>query len=93
MGDLLKKLENKGISLPEDVQRVLAGCQWFTAFDTVRQLADAAVGGDNNSYEVKYDIPIINKRISVTPISLVAAASDDQDYIEFAKTLIKQQKR
>ena len=37
--------------------------------------------------EVKYDIPIINKRISVTPISLVAAASDDLDYIEFAKTL------
>jgi hypothetical protein len=39
--------------------------------------------------EVKYDIPIINKRISVTPISLVAAASEDEDYIEFAKTLDK----
>ncbi|TDO93850.1 hypothetical protein DFR79_1052 [Halanaerobium saccharolyticum] len=39
--------------------------------------------------EVKYDIPIINKRISVTPISLVAAASNDSDYIEFAKTLDK----
>ncbi|MEC9490120.1 MAG: PFL family protein [Halanaerobiales bacterium] len=39
--------------------------------------------------EVKYDIPIINKRISVTPISLVAAASDDLDYVEFAKTLDK----
>lgn len=39
--------------------------------------------------EVKYDIPIINKRISVTPISLVAAASEDDDYIEFAKTLDK----
>lgn len=37
--------------------------------------------------EIKYDIPIINKRISVTPISLIAAASDDEDYIEFAKTL------
>ena len=37
--------------------------------------------------ELKYDIPIINKRISVTPISLVAAASEDLDYIEFAKTL------
>ncbi len=37
--------------------------------------------------EVKYDIPIINKRISVTPISLVAAASEDDNYIEFAKTL------
>ena len=39
--------------------------------------------------EVKYDIPIINKRISVTPISLIAAASEDDDYIEFAKTLDK----
>jgi len=39
--------------------------------------------------ELKYDIPIINKRISVTPISLVAAASEDQNYIEFAKTLDK----
>lgn len=37
--------------------------------------------------ELKYDIPIINKRISVTPISLVAAASEDDNYIEFAKTL------
>lgn len=37
--------------------------------------------------ELKYDIPIINKRISVTPISLIAAASEDTDYIEFAKTL------
>ncbi len=37
--------------------------------------------------ELKYDIPIINKRISVTPISLVAAASNDLDYIEFARTL------
>lgn len=43
--------------------------------------------------EVKYDIPIINKRISVTPISLVAAASDDSDYIEFAKTLDRAAKK
>ena len=32
-------------------------------------------------------IPIINKRISVTPIALVAGASSDTDYVEFAKTL------
>ncbi|MCG8538665.1 MAG: PFL family protein [Clostridia bacterium] len=37
--------------------------------------------------EVKYGIPIINKRISVTPISLVAAASNYDNYIGFAKTL------
>ena len=35
----------------------------------------------------KYGIPIINKRISVTPIAVVAAASKTTDYVPFAKTL------
>ncbi len=35
----------------------------------------------------RYGIPIINKRISVTPISLVAGASNATDYTPFAKTL------
>lgn len=35
----------------------------------------------------RYGIPIINKRISVTPISLVAAASKTDNYLPFAKTL------
>ncbi len=35
----------------------------------------------------RYGIPIINKRISVTPVSLVAAASKTDDYVMFAKTL------
>lgn len=37
--------------------------------------------------ESEYGIPIINKRISVTPISLIAAASPDTDYVKYAKTL------
>ena len=37
--------------------------------------------------EKEYGIPIINKRISVTPISIVAAASSDQDYVKFAQIL------
>lgn len=37
--------------------------------------------------EREYGIPIINKRISVTPIALVAGASGDEDYVEYAKTL------
>ena len=57
MRDLFKKLENKRISLPDDVYVVLGGCKSFKTFDTVRQLASAAVGGDNSSYEVKYQIP------------------------------------
>lgn len=37
--------------------------------------------------ETEYGIPIANKRISVTPISLIAAASGDHDYVKYAKTL------
>lgn len=39
--------------------------------------------------EIEYGIPIINKRISVTPISIVAAASNDKDYFKYAQTLDK----
>lgn len=39
--------------------------------------------------EKEYGIPIINKRISVTPISLIGAASNDKDYVEYAKILDK----
>lgn len=44
------------------------------------------VGEDISS---EFGIPIINKRIAVTPMSLIAGASDDNDYVEFAKTLDK----
>ena len=39
--------------------------------------------------ETEFGIPIINKRISVTPISLIAAASGTNDCIPFAKLWIK----
>lgn len=39
--------------------------------------------------EAEYGIPITNKRITVTPISLIAAASHDHDYVKYAKTLDK----
>lgn len=42
-----------------------------------------------NEIETEYGIPIINKRISVTPIALIAAASDDKNYTAFAKILDK----
>ena len=35
----------------------------------------------------EYGIPIVNKRISVTPIALVAAASETEDYVPFAVAL------
>ena len=37
--------------------------------------------------EAEYGIPIANKRVTVTPISLIAAASQDHDYVKYAKTL------
>ena len=39
--------------------------------------------------EREYGIPIVNKRISVTPISLVAESSDTTDYVPFALALDK----
>ena len=37
--------------------------------------------------EREFGIPIVNKRISVTPVSLVAAASEAEDYVPFALAL------
>jgi uncharacterized protein (UPF0210 family) len=37
--------------------------------------------------ENEFGIPVINKRIAVTPLSLVAASSEDLDYTPYAKTL------
>ncbi len=39
--------------------------------------------------ELKYDIPIINKRISVTPIAMIGESSDEESYVKFAETLDK----
>jgi uncharacterized protein (UPF0210 family) len=37
--------------------------------------------------ETEYGIPIINKRISVTPIALVTASCEEEDFTPFAKIL------
>jgi uncharacterized protein (UPF0210 family) len=37
--------------------------------------------------EAEFGVPIINKRVSVTPIALVAAASEEDDYEPWARTL------
>lgn len=39
--------------------------------------------------ENTFGIPIVNKRVSVTPISLIAAASKTDNYLMFAETLDK----
>jgi len=40
-----------------------------------------------NKIEAKFGIPIVNKRISVTPISIVADACEETDYSSIAQTL------
>ena len=40
-----------------------------------------------NEFENDYSIPIINKRIAVTPISLIGVACKNPDYVKIAKTL------
>ena len=40
-----------------------------------------------NEIENDYSIPIVNKRIAVTPISLIGESCKDKDYLKIAKTL------
>lgn len=57
-------------------------------YDKIMYLAkDLVKTGENISKEM--GIPIINKRISVTPISIVAASSDAKSYVPYAKMLDK----
>ena len=39
--------------------------------------------------ETDYGIPIVHKRVAVTPISLLASATNERSYLKFAKTLDK----
>lgn len=50
-----------------------------------RKAANLVRVGEDISRE--YGIPIINKRISVTPISLIAASGDNADYTVYARAL------
>ena len=55
-------------------------------YDKICRLAErlVAVG---EAITLEYGIPIINKRISVTPIAMIAEASEDSNYTAFAKML------
>lgn len=57
-------------------------------YDKITRLAENLVKVGEN-IEIEYGIPIINKRISVSPISMIAAASDEEDYVKFAEILDK----
>lgn len=58
MSALIIQLEKSGVAVPEEVKNILNECKSYKVYDTVEQLAIAAVGGEgNDSFEVKYDVP------------------------------------
>lgn len=63
-----------------------AACQ--KVYDKICRKAQNLVK-TGEAIEKEFGIPIVNKRVSVTPISLVAAASDCVDYVPFAAALDK----
>jgi uncharacterized protein (UPF0210 family) len=73
----------------------LRDCSGFDGKEVRRRIYDKITKYAENlvrvgeDIEKEYGIPIINKRISVTPISMVAASCGDSDYVEFARILDK----
>lgn len=57
-------------------------------YDKITRLAQNLVPV-GNQLEAEYGIPIVNKRISVSPMSIVAGSSDTEDYVKFAEILDK----
>ena len=55
-------------------------------YDTITRRAEHLVS-TGEAIEREFGIPIVNKRISVTPIALVAGASQAPDYVPFAVAL------
>lgn len=78
-----------GISLLDCIDSDLAKCceKVYTKITTVAK--DLVKTGQE--IEKEYGIPIVNKRISVTPIAIVGGAccKKPQDFVELAKTLDK----
>ena len=81
-----------------DVRTITMGISLMDCADTDAEKASEKIY-DKICYKAKdlvktgeqisrdFGIPIVNKRISVTPISIAAAASECEDYVIFAKAL------
>ncbi len=57
-------------------------------YDKITTLAENLVKV-GRQIENEFGIPIVNKRVSVTPISIIAGSSSDTDYVKYAETLDK----
>lgn len=73
----------------------LLGCCSANADEACRRIYDTICRRAENlvrtgeDIEREFGIPIVNKRISVTPIALVAGASEAYDHVPFARALDK----
>ena len=76
-----------GISLLDCADRSIDVC-CQRVYDKICTLADRLVE-TGCAIEREFGIPIVNKRVSVSPISLVAAACREEDYTPLALTLDK----
>ena len=86
---LRHKLDIRAITLGVS----LLDCAAATGSETRRRIREKLLKvagplvGVGREIETEYGIPIINKRVSVTPIALIAASSDDESYVSYAQTL------
>ncbi len=55
-------------------------------YDKITRYAEKLVATGEN-IEREFGIPIINKRISVTPISIVAESCESDEYVRFAEAM------
>jgi uncharacterized protein (UPF0210 family) len=74
-----------GISLRDCAHPDIKAC-CTKIYDKITKYAENLVKTGEN-IESEYGIPIVNKRISVTPIALVAESCDAEDYVPLAKAM------
>lgn len=83
-----------------DIRTITMGISLFDCIDSDGQKARQKIydkltkSAENlvevaNQIESEYGIPIVNKRLSVTPISMIAAACHDDNYVAYAHTMEK----
>jgi uncharacterized protein (UPF0210 family) len=86
---LRHKLDIRAITLGVS----LLDCAASTGGETRRRIRDKLlrVAGRlvpvGKAIETEFGVPIINKRVSVTPIALVAGADDEEDFAPYAEVL------
>lgn len=74
-----------GISLLDCIREDSRTCNQ-KIYDKITKKAEQLVK-TGNDIEMEYGIPIINKRISITPMALIAQATSETNYVKFAETL------